>query len=168
VSELNPRQRAFVNAYVGEANGNGTKAAIAAGYSQAAAGQQASRMLKDASIREAIDRRLDREDLRTDAILKRLGKIAHSTPDKPPTAQDIIAAVKVILQVNGALQAKQQPNTGVTVNIGFLQTPSTQSSHELPAITISSTVKELTPSSQDMSDSSLVMTQHPQLVPREG
>jgi hypothetical protein len=165
MSELNPRQRAFVNAYVGEANGNGTKAAIAAGYSQAAAGQQASRMLKDASIREAIDRRLDREDLRTDAILKRLGKIAHSTPDKPPTAQDIIAAGKVILQVNGALQAKPQANTGVTVNIGFLQAAQPAQLPSITIDTISSTVKELT---QVTHDNSLVMSQHPQVVPSEG
>jgi hypothetical protein len=62
------------------------------------------------------------------------------------------------LQVNGALQAKPQANTGVTVNIGFLTAPGAPPSVEVLTIDHSSTVKELTQ----------VMSQHPQVVPSEG
>ncbi len=133
MADLNPRQRAFINAYVGEANGNGTKAAITAGYSEATACQIASQLLRRTDVREAVSARLDKHDLRTDAILRRLGKLAHSEPEKPPTAQDIISASKVILQVNGALQAKQQQSTGITVNIGFLS-PASQPTVEVLTI----------------------------------
>jgi hypothetical protein len=147
VSELNPRHRAFIDAYLTTANGNGTRAAITAGYSEKTAGVQASQLLKHPAVRAAIEAKLLKHDIRTDAILKRFGKIVHSEPESAPTHQDIIAAGKVILQVHGALQAKPQQSTGVTVNIGFLQAPH---AHELPAITISSTVKELTQGSQGM------------------
>lgn len=115
---MNAQRQRFVNAYLGEAKGNGAKAAIIAGYSEKAARQIASRLLTYADVREAIGRRLEREDIRTDAILKRLGKIAHSEPEKV-TAGDVVAASKVILQVNGALKEKSS-DSRITVNIGFL------------------------------------------------
>lgn len=118
---MSPQHRKFVNAYLGEANGNGTKAAIAAGYSEPTAAQQASRLLKRDDIRQAIGQRLDKHDLRTDAILQRLGILAHSTVEKV-TGADVVNASKVILQVNGALRDKDT-SARITVNIGFL-TPS--------------------------------------------
>jgi phage terminase small subunit len=161
VSELNPRQRAFVNAYLGEANGNATKAAISAGYSERSARSVASQIMARTDIQQAIAGRLEKHDLATDAVLKRFGRIVHSEPESAPTHQDIIAAGKVILQVNGALQAKPQANTGVTVNIGFLTAPGapmllTHSNNPMSsAIDVAATsVKEL--------------TQQPQLVPSEG
>lgn len=137
---MNPKRRAFVNAYIGEANGNGTKAAIIAGYSEVAAAQEASRLLKVPEIAEAIDARLAKADIRTDAILKRLGTIVHSTPDKV-TGADVISASKVILQVNGALTDRQRGNS-ITVNIGFLTQPqahhatTSDASHAIDATTL--------------------------------
>lgn len=54
---LTERERRFVEAYMGEAAGNGTTAAIAAGYSRKGARQQASHLLTKANIRAAIDAR---------------------------------------------------------------------------------------------------------------
>jgi hypothetical protein len=124
---VNPKLVTFVNAYLGEANGNGTKAAVTAGYSEATAAQAASRLLKRDDVREAIGKKLQNADIQTDAILKRLGKIAHTEPESFK-GSDVVAAAKVILQVNGALKDKQ-PTSGVVVNIGFLaigQAPQTQ------------------------------------------
>lgn len=47
------KQWLFINALIGEARGNGLKAATLAGY--AAPGQEAHRLLKNAEIRKAID-----------------------------------------------------------------------------------------------------------------
>lgn len=50
---MTPRQRAFVDAYAG----NATEAAIAAGYSPKSARSHGCRLMKDPRIREAIERR---------------------------------------------------------------------------------------------------------------
>ena len=115
---MNPKRRAFVNAYLGEAQGNASKAAVSAGYSEAAAAQVASRLLKQAEVRDAIAARLDKADISTDRILQRLGKIANAEPERV-SAADVVNASKVILHVNGALQDKRQ-DSRITVNIGFL------------------------------------------------
>lgn len=121
MSELTAQQRTFVSAYLGEAAGNATKAAIIAGYSEKAARQVASRLLTYAHIQHAIEGRLEKHDLRTDAILRRLGKLAYATPDKV-TGADVIGASKVILQVNGALK-DTKADAKVQVVIGFLGSP---------------------------------------------
>jgi phage terminase small subunit len=125
---LSLKQQAFITAYLGEAKGNATQAAIMAGYSEKAASQVAHQVLRTPKVAEAIQARLDVHDIRTEAILKRLAKLAYSTPDKV-TGADVIGASKVILQVNGALKDKSHEHSGITVNIGFLTpgqtTPST-------------------------------------------
>lgn len=54
---LSERERKFVEAYMGKAGGNATKAAIRAGYSKATARKQGSRLLTKGNIRSAIDAR---------------------------------------------------------------------------------------------------------------
>jgi phage terminase small subunit len=51
---LSERERRFVDAYMGEAAGNGTKAAILAGYGKAGAHVTASRFLRNPKIAAAI------------------------------------------------------------------------------------------------------------------
>jgi hypothetical protein len=116
---MNPRRRAFVNAYLGDANGNGTKAAISAGYSEQTAAQSSSRLLKEPEVRDAIAARLDKAGISTDRILNRLGIIANTDVEQVE-ARDVINASKVILQVNGALQPKASTDNRIVVNIGFL------------------------------------------------
>ncbi len=57
---LTKKQQRFVEYYVGEANGNGTKAARLAGYSgdEVATAVAASRLKRDPKIKEAIDKEL--------------------------------------------------------------------------------------------------------------
>lgn len=49
---LNPKQTKFVNAYLKD--GNGTRAAIEAGYSEVCAASTASRMLRNGKVRQAL------------------------------------------------------------------------------------------------------------------
>lgn len=51
---LNIRQQRFVNAYMGEAAGNATQAAIAAGYAKSSASHRGSVLLKDDKVRSAL------------------------------------------------------------------------------------------------------------------
>lgn len=115
---MNPQRERFVRAYLTEANGNATQAAIQAGYSPKTAAQSASRLLKREDVRQAIGQKLERADLRTEARLRRLGLIADHEPEDI-SASDVIAANKLILQVNGALKDKAS-DSRITVNIGFL------------------------------------------------
>jgi hypothetical protein len=144
---VSPKQQAFVDAYLTVARGNGTKAAIAAGYSEKTAGVQASQILKHPEVRAALAKQLHKADLSTQARLEKLARLADHEPDTV-TAGDVIKANQLILQVNGALQAKPQQSTGVTVNIGFLTAPGTQSIQpSIEVLTLESTttsVKELT------------------------
>jgi phage terminase small subunit len=54
---LNERERRFVEAYMGAAAGNATKAARLAGYSTNTADKHASRLLRKVGIQQAIDQR---------------------------------------------------------------------------------------------------------------
>lgn len=62
MAELNPKQLIFVQEYM--KNGNGKHAAIAAGYSERSAESQASRMLRDAKVKQYLNKKeanLDRD-----------------------------------------------------------------------------------------------------------
>jgi phage terminase small subunit len=59
---LSERERRFVSAFTGPAHGNGTKAAILAGYSARTARVQASQLLTRLNIRAAIQERADQAD----------------------------------------------------------------------------------------------------------
>jgi len=116
---MNVQQQRFVDAYLTEAKGNGTKAAIIAGYSEKTASVQASQLLRKPTIKAAVERTLQKADLRTQARLDKLGVLADATPEAI-TAGDVIRANELILKVNGALKDKTSDNR-ITVNIGFLQ-----------------------------------------------
>ena len=60
---MTERERRFVEAYMGQASGNGTKAAILAGYSRTTARKQASRLLTKGNILSAIEERSQRDEL---------------------------------------------------------------------------------------------------------
>lgn len=132
---MSPQRQAFINVYLGEAKGNGTKAAILAGYSEHTASVQASQLLRQPEVQAAIQKRLEKHDLRTDAILQRLAKIVYAEPEEKLKASEIVAASRTLLQVNGALQQSQRPESGVTVNIGFLTATQPASVQVMPSAT---------------------------------
>jgi phage terminase small subunit len=75
---LSPRRQRFVNEYLIDLNG--TQAAIRAGYSPAAAQEQASRLLSFAMVKEEIARKQAelamKSAITAEKVLKELGKIA--------------------------------------------------------------------------------------------
>lgn len=75
MSALNPRQRAFVEAYL--KSWNATHAAIHAGYSSKTARQQASRLLSNVNITELIEQRLAQLKMSGNEALARLSDIAR-------------------------------------------------------------------------------------------
>src|ERR1700687_704595 len=58
---LSERERRFVECFMGTAAGNATKAARLAGYARTTAEKQASRLLGNVGIRQAIQERVQRD-----------------------------------------------------------------------------------------------------------
>jgi phage terminase small subunit len=79
---LNPKQRLFAAHYA--ASGNGGRSVIAAGYSAKGADVQAVRLLGNARVKAAVDAALavqiDRIELKADAVLNGLKKLAFGAP----------------------------------------------------------------------------------------
>lgn len=115
---LSPQRKRFVDAYLTSANGNGTKAAIAAGYSVHTAGVQASQLLKQPEVKRLVGERLARESLTADQAIENVSALASHIPDKVSDAV-ILKANELILRVRGKLHDKGSESR-VTVNIGFL------------------------------------------------
>jgi phage terminase small subunit len=74
-SGLSAKQRKFVAEYLKD--GNGTQAAIRAGYSAHTANEQASALLAKPSIRAAVEGRLEKVEVRSDDVLRELKRIAY-------------------------------------------------------------------------------------------
>lgn len=70
------KQRLFVAAYLGESNGNATDAARRAGYGNPDIGRQ---LLRNITIRAAIDARLDGAALSANEVLARISELATGT-----------------------------------------------------------------------------------------
>jgi len=102
------RFRRFVNAYVETLNG--TKAAIAAGYSEHSAHSTSSRLLKKTKIQEMIASRLAESELSSARTLREIGRVAYadvgeifdedgnllSIKQLPEHVRAAIASVKVV------------------------------------------------------------------------
>src|SRR5690349_9153352 len=73
---LRLRRRRFVDAYVGAANGNATRAAEAAGYRHPK--QTGSRLLTKVDVREAIALRLKESGASGERTLWHLGQVAYA------------------------------------------------------------------------------------------
>lgn len=78
---LSVREQLFVNEYLQRVGtrGNGSEAAIAAGYSPKSARQQASRLLTKANIQRAIQERLAALEMDADEVLRKLVEQARGT-----------------------------------------------------------------------------------------
>lgn len=95
-NELNTKQQAFVEAYL--QTWNATKAAKIAGYSEATARQQGSRLLSDANIASRVRERLEQMAMKTDEVLGRLA--AHARGD----IGDLIDPATMTLDVKKAIE----------------------------------------------------------------
>lgn len=70
MSKFTPRQEAFVREYLVDLNA--TQAAIRAGYSKKTATEQASRLLTDVNVREAVDAKRERLAIKTEITVERV------------------------------------------------------------------------------------------------
>jgi phage terminase small subunit len=79
---LSEREQRFIDAFLGDANGHITKAALAAGYSPRTAAQQGSRLLKRVEIQQAIQhrqaRRAEIADVTAAQVIRELARIGFS------------------------------------------------------------------------------------------
>lgn len=80
MAKLTPKQQRFVDEYLIDLNA--TQAAIRAGYSPKTADVQASRLLTNAKVTEAVSKAMKRRETRTevtqDRVIEELAKIAFS------------------------------------------------------------------------------------------
>jgi phage terminase small subunit len=76
---LTTKQKLFVDAYVGEARFNATKAALLAGYSEKTAYAIGSENLKKLEIKAALDEKLREITLGANEVLARLTDIANGS-----------------------------------------------------------------------------------------
>lgn len=80
MAKLPPKRQLFVNEYCKD--GNGTQAAIRAGYSPKTANEQASQLLAILSVQEAVQakmaRRFERAEITAEKILRELSLLAFS------------------------------------------------------------------------------------------
>ncbi len=76
---LTARRQKFVDAYVGVANLNGTKAARMAGYAEKSASVEAHRLLRNASIQEAISKLLKRSGTLEPVAVERMARWSEGT-----------------------------------------------------------------------------------------
>lgn len=106
--ELSPKQLRFCELYA--QSGNGTQAAIAAGYSRQSAAAQASRLLKNRKVRQYLDR------LQTKAAGEAIADIAEvqsvlsdllRDTKKPPAAR--IGAANLLLKSRDAYTPPDEP-----------------------------------------------------------
>lgn len=81
---LNHKQKAFARAYTtpGETYGNGTRSAIAAGYSPRAAAEQASHLLSNPKVRALVDALTSATEVKlertADKVLEELARLGFS------------------------------------------------------------------------------------------
>lgn len=117
------RRQRFVNAYLGEAAGNASKAAVLAGYSDKAARQIGSRLLTYADVRQAIDAKqqalAEQSGMTAEKVITELATLAQVTPDKV-TASDKIKALELLGKAHGLFKDVSKGEGRITVNIGFL------------------------------------------------
>lgn len=127
LSLLNMRQQKFVDEYI-KNDGNGTKAAIAAGYSEDSAAAIASQNLNKLHIKEAIEQR--KRDLNAASkvgldwrlsILQRAAEAGLETylTEGGPRYQAISASVSAINELNKMTGAHAPTKTAETDADGF-------------------------------------------------
>jgi hypothetical protein len=152
---LSLKQKSFVNAYLGEANGNATKAAIIAGYSERTAYAQGSRLLKHVEVQQALQRQLTKVGLTEDQAIEELGELATRHVDKV-SAADKIRALELFLKVKGSFAPEKPQVTEKHYYFGSLEA--------LLALRRDSTP---TASSQVMAQPALVLPALPEAIPGE-
>lgn len=90
-------RRLFIEAFIAN-GGNGTQAAITAGYAASRAKHQACRLMKMQDVKDALRERQDKlarkHELTTESVIAELSKIVHADPRRMFAANGTILPVK--------------------------------------------------------------------------
>lgn len=113
------KRQQFARHFMGDAQGNATKAAVLAGYSERSAKQIGSRLLTYDDVKRTLARVAEKADTTTAKALERIAAIAAREPDKF-SAGDVLRANELLLKANGALR-DGKGDSRITVNVGFIQ-----------------------------------------------
>jgi phage terminase small subunit len=98
---LSSKQQAFVDYYVGEARFVGAEAARLAGYAEGSARQQASRLLTNDDVQEAIKQRISEIAMSSHEVLVRLSEHARGS------MEDFIDPETMLVDLHKAADKKQ-------------------------------------------------------------
>lgn len=100
--KLTERQRRFVAAFLGEAQGNATRAALMAGATRAGACTRGYRWLRKAQVQRAIMERVERREAKTEMSNEELDAILIGIASKDSSDEhNRIAAVKELNKCRG-------------------------------------------------------------------
>lgn len=117
---ITPKQQAFIHAYIAN-GGNGTQAAITAGYSPRSAGVQAHELLRMEKIQKRLQPKRDEEKERlgldSDWIVSRLMKEAN---DENVSDAARIRALELLGKVEGIFAPDKKEITANVSNGDFL------------------------------------------------
>jgi hypothetical protein len=134
---LNEREKRFVDEFLGPQGGNGTRSAIAAGYSRAGARVQASRLLTNANVQHAIVSRVKDREQAAIASADERDRILSAIARNPSVeARDRIRAIAELNKCSGRHSVQHQHSGGLTLEeaIAASRRPvSTQQGSENPA-----------------------------------
>ncbi len=134
MAELNERQQRFVDAYL--LTPNGAQAAIAAGYSEKAAKEQASRLLTNANVAAAIESaravRAERTQTDQDWVIERL-KIEATREDDRASHSARVSALSKIGEHLGMF-ADEKDKTKIAGRVVIIEVPCVQ--HRQPTTII--------------------------------
>ena len=107
---LRLKQRLFVEAYLGQAAGNGTEAARLAGYkgSQATLAQVGHENLRKPEISAAVERRVEKSAMESDEVLSELSRVARMDPRIPGAAAPKVRALEILAKIHGLTSERLQ------------------------------------------------------------
>lgn len=127
MSRLTFKQREFVKEYV-KTNGNGTQSILRVYDTKDSktASVMATENLNKPSVKEELDKRLQRSDININRLTDKMSDIIASEPSKGYSGSDIVEVIKTGLKLHGVLSDKR-----VTTNVNIDGHLSSLSTYEL-------------------------------------
>lgn len=114
LNRLSLREQRFILAYLGQANGNGTKAAILAGYARKGADVRAVELLGRRSVQQAIAAKVEKLEAKGIATAAEIDAVlTEALRDTKATWGDRVAAAKELNKVTGRHITRVEGNLDV-------------------------------------------------------
>ena len=119
---LSEKERRFVEAFMGKAGGNGTKAALLAGYAANGAAVQSTRLLRKAKIQAAMQNRQDADPLvatreERQRFWTAMMKRAEDHKCEDATHQDRLRASELLGKSSGDFIDRIEHGGGLDINV---------------------------------------------------